>query len=136
MADLSIISRDRIYSDLDFAFRRNPLTDDASIKRDIEAVKQSVLNILLTNRGERPFLPSFGSNIRGYLFENVDSVMIALIKEDIEFSLANYEPRVRVISLDVDDLSEKNAIRIRLDFEIISPIQTTTGLEFTVERLR
>jgi len=49
MADLNIRARDRIYSDMDFAFRENPVTGDVAIKKDVEAVKQSVLNILLTN---------------------------------------------------------------------------------------
>jgi len=63
MATQDIIARERTYTDVDFAFRANPITGDVSLKREIQAVKQSVLNILLTNRGERPFDPEFGSDI-------------------------------------------------------------------------
>lgn len=140
MADLTIRARDRIYSDFDFAFRPVQMQDDArgdlSRKRDIEAVKQSVLNILRTNRGERPFSPAFGSNIRSYLFENVDAVTRALIEEDIIFSLSNFEPRVRILNVNVTDLPDNNAINISLELEIISPINTVTAVEFTLERLR
>ena len=140
MADLNIRARDKVYSDIDFAFRPVQMQDDGpgdvALKRDVEAVKQSVLNILNTNRGERPFQPSFGANIRSYLFENIDEVTKALIQEEIVFSLRNFEPRVLVLSIDVDSPPDSNAVNIRLDLEIISPIETTTTLEFTVERLR
>lgn len=134
--ELSIRAREKIYSDVDFAFRMNPVTNDVAIKKDIEAIKQSVLNILSTNRGERPFMPDFGANIGAYLFENVDPVMISLIEEEIRLSLGNYEPRVKVLGVDVDDLSDQNAINIRLEFEILSPTNILATVEFVVERLR
>jgi phage baseplate assembly protein W len=134
--ELSIRARDKVYSDFDFAFRMNPVTNDVSLKKDVEAVKQSVVNILSTNRGERPFMPDFGANIQGFLFENVDSVTSALIEEQIRSAIANYEPRVRVLEVNVEDLSYRNAINIRLDIEILSPSQTITSVEFIVERLR
>ena len=134
--ELSARARDKIYSDVDFGFRKSPVTDDVSIKRDDEAIKQSVLNILSTNRGERPFMPDFGGNIRAYLFENVDSVTASLIEEEIKLSLTNYEPRVRVLSVDVEDLLDQNAINIRLEIEILSPTSSFTTVEFIVERLR
>ena len=140
MADLNIRARDKVYSDIDFAFRPVQMQDDrpgdVALKRDVEAVKQSVLNILRTNRGERPFQPSFGSNIRAYLFENIDEVTKTLIQEEVVFALRNFEPRVVVLSIDVDSPLDSNAVNIRLDLEIVSPIATTTTLEFTVERLR
>jgi phage baseplate assembly protein W len=136
MANLSIRAREKVYSDLDFAFRKNPITNDVSLRKDVEAVKQSVLNILLTNRGERVFMSSFGANIRSFLFENIDSVTTALIQEDIIIALANFEPRVRVLTVDVQDKRDMNAINILLEIEILSPVQTTTSVEFIVERLR
>lgn len=134
--ELSVRAREKIYSDVDFAFRMNPVTGDVGVKKDVEAVKQSVLNILSTNRGERPFMPDFGGNIRAYLFENVDPVTISLIEEEIRSALTNYEPRVRVLTVDVEDLSDQNAINIRLEIEILSPTNTVATVEFVVERLR
>jgi len=140
MANLSIQARDKFYTDLDFAFRAIPMQDDSrgdlAIKREVESVKQSVLNILKTNRGERPFLPSFGSNLLSYLFENVDSVTKTLIRESIILSLQNFEPRVNVLSVNVNQLSDRNAISVTLEVEIITPVNTVTTIEFTLERLR
>jgi len=136
MADLNIRARDRIYSDMDFAFRENPVTGDVAIKKDVEAVKQSVLNILLTNRGEKPFDPSFGSGIRSYLFENIDAVTETLIREDIVFSLNNFEPRVVIEDLSVTAKPDNNSVDISLTVEIVNPVNVVTTIEFTVERLR
>jgi phage baseplate assembly protein W len=136
MANLNIRAREKTYSDLDFTFRRNPVTDAVSVKRDVEAVKQSIINILSTNRGERPFIPDFGANIRSYLFENFDGVTASLVEEQIRVALANYEPRVRVLDLSVEGLPDRNAMRIQLEFEILSPAPETGVVEFVVERLR
>ena len=135
----NIVARDKIYSDLDFAFRENPITGELAVKRDIESVKQSVVNILSTNPGERPFLPLFGANIRKYLFENFNQINATLIEEQVINALANYEPRVRVLNVDVDGTpsnTDRNEIDVTVEFEIRSPTRDVTSVSFTVERLR
>ena len=136
MAELGIRAREKTYSDLDFAFKRNPVTDAISIKRDTEAVKQSIVNILSTNRGERPFLPDFGANIQSYLFENFDGITASLVEEQIRVAIANYEPRVRILDIQITAVPDRNAMRIFMEFEILSPQSEVTSVEFVVERLR
>lgn len=130
------IARERRYTDIDFGFRPNPNTGDVALKRDEQAVKQSVINILSTNRGERPFDPDFGANIRGQLFENFDPIVKQLLDEDIRTALRNYEPRVRVINVDISARPGNNSIDISIELEIQSPEQTVTTVNFSVERLR
>jgi len=136
MAVEETIARERRYADIDFGFRPNPNTGDVALKRDEEAVKQSVINILSTNRGERPFDPDFGSNIRNQLFENLDPIVKQLIDDDIRAALRNYEPRVRVTNVDVSDRPDFNTVDVSVEFEIQSPEQTVTAVQFSVERLR
>jgi len=131
-----IVAREVSYTDIDFAFRANPITGDVALKRNIEAVKQSVINILSTNRGERPFDPDFGANITGQLFENFDPITKQLIEDDVRSALRNYEPRVRVISVDAGARPDQNTIDFSVTFEIQSPEQTVTTVNFSVERLR
>lgn len=133
---MAINSRTNIYSDVDFKLRINPNTKDIGVKYDVEAVKQSVLNILLTNRGERPFAPDFGGDLRSFLFENFDTVTTAAIRAKIITTLRNYEPRVEVLDLEVEDLSYRNALQVRLEIRIKAPENITTTVEFIVERLR
>lgn len=135
--DQSVIrARQAIYSDLDFRFILNPNTGDFALKKDAEAVKQSIMNILLTSRGERPFQPEFGGNLKAYLFENFDAVTQAAMENVIVNSLRNYEPRVRVDNVVIDDLSYRNALNISIDFTILSPEERQDVVQFVVERLR
>ena len=53
-----------LYSDLDITFERHPVTNDVVLKKDSDAIKRSLKNILLTNDFERPFKPNFGANLR------------------------------------------------------------------------
>jgi hypothetical protein len=132
----TINSREVIYSDLNYKFRILPNIKDLAIKKDVEAVKQSVMNILLTNRGEKPFEPLYGGSLRDYLFENFDMITAAAIRERIRTSIANYEPRVEIISIELNDYMDRNALRIKLELKIISPEDSITSLDFIVERLR
>lgn len=130
------VARRNDYSDLDFKFKLNPNTKDFVLKKGVEAVKQSVVNILLTAPGERPFNPYFGGNLYQYLFENFDDVTTAAIKSTVINSLRNFEPRVRVIDVQVDNLDYRNALRITVEFRIITPEVQEASVEFVVERLR
>ena len=57
------------YTDVDIMFTAHPVSKDVTTKKDADAVKRSVRNILLTNNYERPFKPNFGANLRGKLFD-------------------------------------------------------------------
>ena len=61
----------RIYSDLDLDFTRNPVTSDVVGLSDVDAVKRSVKNLIQTNHYERAFHPEIGSDVRALLFENM-----------------------------------------------------------------
>jgi phage baseplate assembly protein W len=132
----TINSREVIYSDLNYKFRILPNIKDLAIKKDVDAVKQSVMNILLTNRGEKPFEPLYGGSLRDYLFENFDMITAAAIRERIRTSIVNYEPRVEILSIELNDYMDRNALRIKLELKIISPEDLITSLDFIVERLR
>ena len=131
-----IRARTTPYSDFDFAFKKHPTTGDVPIKRDVEAIKQSVRNILLTRRGEKFFDPDFGGSLTEFLFENFDPVVEAEMEMRISNTLANYEPRVKVLGLEIEDLSHRNALSLNLEVQILSPENTTVNIEFIIERLR
>lgn len=133
---MTINSRKHLYSDLSFTFDANPNTGDLGLTKDVNAVRQSVINILSTSRGERPFKPELGGNLRAYLFEHFDSVTEYIIKDTIIKSLANYEPRVKVLECLVENYSHRNALHIQLEIEILSPTFATTVVDFTIERIR
>jgi len=122
----------RLYKDIDLNFAINPITKDVGRKIDVSAVKQSLGNLFMYQRGEKKFQPNFGSGIRGLLFEPVDYLTGSIIEKEIEFMIKNYEPRVRVENVTVSSDPDANEYQIRLDFYIIGvrePQVYTTILE-------
>ena len=128
-------SRSRVYSDIDLSFAVNTSTGDIFKKKDAAAVKQSVKNILQTNRFEKPFKPDFGADIRGLLFELADDDSEDDLKEQIRGAINRFEPRANIQKLEVKFTVDQNTVRVKLEFKILS-IDETVSLETTVSRLR
>ena len=63
-----LTSRQKKYSDLHLSFDKKP-SGDIYKQQEAAAVKQSVKNIVSTNRNEKPFNVNFGADITGMLFE-------------------------------------------------------------------
>ena len=108
------------FKDLDVSFsaKRGSMFEDG-IRRgdvykkiDLRAIDQSIQNILLTEKGEKPFDPKFGSNLRRLLFELSTSVSAADVEDTIKIALRTYEPRVEVKDVKVfDNHTEKQVPR-------------------------
>ena len=74
----------RAFKDFDLSFRRNPITKDVNTLKNENAIKEAVKNIVRYNFYEKPFLPNYGGNITGALFELYESGQSSLIEEQIK----------------------------------------------------
>ena len=77
--------------------------------RDINLVKQDLLNHIYTLKGERVMMPNFGTRIPIITFEPNDEFTKNIIEEDLK-TVFNNDPRVKLISLNVMSLPDNNAI--------------------------
>ena len=125
----------RIYKDLDLNFGRNVVTNDVNKLTDVEAVKRSVRNLINTNHYERPFHPEIGSNLRAMLFENISPQMPHAISKQIDLLLKNFEPRVRLVQVNVQPFTERNGYRASISFYVINTPERVE-IETFLERLR
>jgi phage baseplate assembly protein W len=107
-----------IFSDFDIAFGINPNTGDISRKFDVEAIKFSVKNLVLTNHFERPFHSEIGSNVSGSMFELMTPLTAVVLREDISLLLDQYEPRISVTDIIITPVEEKNTLRLTILFYI------------------
>lgn len=121
--------------DLDINFDRNPLSGDVALRRDEEAIKRSLRNLLLYRRGEKPFHPEISSGIQDLLFELVDPVMLIELKRRIGDTIQRYEPRVSNAIVDVVDVIDRNEIRITIHFTIKN-VQKVFSTTVALQRLR
>ena len=129
------IARQETYKDLDFTFKQNPNTNDVGIKKNNASVIQSVLNILRTNHGERPFNYNFGANLRSYLFENMTNITAAQMSTSINTALKNSEPRIEVLNTNIQANADSNEVRITVTGRVISTNEII-DIATTIERLR
>ena len=108
----------RIYRDLNLNFTANPVTSDVTTVTDVNAVKRSVRNLLLTNHYDRPFHPEIGSNIPYLLFENFGPITGNQLARAIEEMIGNFEPRAIVENVECYPLSDTSTYDVRIYFYI------------------
>jgi phage baseplate assembly protein W len=125
----------RDFKDLDLNFNIHPVRKDISKSIGPMAVVNSIKNLILTNHYEKPFQPDIGSNVRRLLFENLDNITATTIKDEIERTIVNYEPRATVKTINVTADYDNNGFKVYLEFFIVN--QTTPIIiNFLLERIR
>jgi phage baseplate assembly protein W len=135
MAITPISRRTETYSDFFKDMTQSLVNADLARKIDENSVKESVRNLVLTNRGERLFQPDIGCDIRQLLFENVSADTIIIAKELIRTTIENYEPRCSIIGIDVLASLDSNDIGIIITFNIINREEPVV-LTLTLDRVR
>jgi phage baseplate assembly protein W len=120
------------FSDLDISFVAHPISGDVAIKKDSDAIRRSVRNIVLTNHYERPFRPSFGANLRRLLFEGIGIGMTKKAAKEIAKALTILEPRISNVQFDITNRDNEMNITI---YYVIVNTQQQQNLEFTVSRV-
>ena len=109
----------RQFRDIDLDFNRNAVTNDVAIVEDVVAVKRSVKNLIQTNFYERPFHPELGCGIRELLFENFTPMTKIFLQRKIEEVLINYEPRINLQNVAVDDDQDNNRLVVDIYFYVV-----------------
>ena len=126
----------RLYKDISLSFERNLATQDIIQKTDIEAVKQSVRNLILTNHYERPFHPEIGSSVRSILFEPINPITASTLTRLIGEVIANFEPRARLVGVDARPNFDDNAYEVTISFYVVNIPGELVNLDVMLERSR
>ena len=124
------------FKDISASFKANPLTYDVIALNNASAIARSVRNIVFTAPGEKFFDPDFGSNISQSLFEDIDNITAVTIRDEIENSIINYEPRVSLSSVVVDPDFDNNGFNVTIVYSIIGVDIPPQQLEFVLESTR
>ena len=126
----------RLYRDIALSFETNAATKDVIVKKDVDAVKQSVKNLILTNHYERPFHPEIGSGITNLLFEPLDPITANSLSRVIGEVITNFEPRAQLVSVDARPNAEANSYEVTIDFRVINVPGELVSLTTMLERSR
>ena len=115
------------FKDISLSFKRHPITNDILSLKNEDAIKRSVQNLVRIKLGEVFFDDDLGTRITGSLFELATSDYVDPIISEIETSITNNEPRVRLTNVIVDSMPDENALDVTVAYDIIglaSPSQT------------
>jgi phage baseplate assembly protein W len=105
------------YSDYDGNFTKQA---DGDVQRDedVDAIFNSISNIVLTTQGERRMLPTFASKIKSLLFEPIDEVSARTIAESLLDAIRIWENRIDITGFDIEPRYDENLYRCRLKYTI------------------
>ena len=120
------------FKDISMTFKVNPLNQDLIALKNVNAIARSLKNIVFTGRGEKFFDPDFGSGVSESLFENLDEVTAVNIKDEIEFSIINYEPRVDLVDVEVIPDYDGNQYYVVITYIIVGIDIPPQQLEFAL----
>ena len=109
----------RKFRDIDLSFTRNAVTNDVNVVEDVVAIKRAVKNLVQTNYYERPFQPELGCGIRELLFEPFTPMTKVFLERKIEEVIVNYEPRINLQNVAVDDDQDRNRLVVDIYFYVV-----------------
>ena len=118
------------------SFQVNPLTDDLIAIKNQTAISRSIRNLVLTAPGERFFNNGLGSRVNELLFENVDDLTASSVKSEIENTIKNFEPRVKLLTTRVSANLDSNEFDVIITYEIIGIDAQSQQLSFALQPTR
>jgi phage baseplate assembly protein W len=125
----------RRYTDINLMFSPHPYTKDILTRKNVDAVKASIQNLILTKNYERPFHPEIGCQVSSLMFENNGPSTLVAIERSVRNVIEKFEPRANIIDVRIDDRTDANAIDIEVIFvlnNVALPVTVTT----TINRVR
>lgn len=126
----------RKFKDISLTFTRNPVTNDILSLNDSDAIKKSVVNLVRTRIGERFFNSLIGTNVENSVFELQSVPLARSLQIDIENLLKNFEPRIKVSSVEVNYPEYSNELNIIISYDIIGLAIPTQTVDFILQPTR
>ena len=126
----------RAFKDISLSFSPHPVTKDLPVLVNERAISRSVRNLVETIPTERFFNTLIGTDIRDSVFENFTPLTMTVMEDQIRTTIANYEPRVNNVKLEVIGLPDRNTLEIKVLFDIVGLDQPVQSFNFILEPTR
>jgi len=123
------------FTDFNNSFAVLPSTGDLAVKKDVESVKQSIKNLVLTDKGERLMQPDIGCKVRSLLFDNFSPQAKLVARQTITETIEQHEPRAELINIKISPDPDNNYMFISILFNLINN-QDQQVLDLEIERIR
>jgi phage baseplate assembly protein W len=97
-----------------------------------EAIKDGLIQLLMTQRGERPMRYDYGTTLRASVFAPLDSQTVSELRNSIQTAIQKYEPRVVIRELNVVPVTDNSQINVELVFSVKDNVFFTDRIALTV----
>ena len=124
------------FKDISLSFQVNPLNYDLIAIKNETAIARSIRNLVLTQPGERFFNQNLGSKVNRSLFDNIDEISASIIKDEIENTIKNYEPRVSLIDVVVTPNFDDYEFSVTVSYYIVCVDVLPQQLSFALQPTR
>lgn len=126
----------RKFKDISLSFVRNPVTNDILTINDADAIKKSVINLVRTRTGERFFNNLLGTSLDNSIFELQTPEIAYSLEREISTLLNNYEPRIKLSTVEVTYPEDSNELNVRISYDIIGLPFPSQTVDFVLQPTR
>jgi phage baseplate assembly protein W len=126
----------RGFSDISMSFQTNPINYDLIALKNESAIARSIRNLVLTYPGERFFNDTLGSKVSRVLFDNIEEISASVIRDEIENTINNYEPRVDLIEVFVEPNYDNAEFNVTINYRIVGIDVLPQQLSFALQPTR
>ena len=125
-----MVIRTSTYSDLDMELTK--ATDgDITRDKDIDAIINSLNNIVATLQGSRRMIPEFAQELWNLLFEHLDGDTARLIGYQIIEAIEIWEDRVTITVINITPDYDSNRYDLSMEF-LIKPVSEIFAVDFVL----
>jgi phage baseplate assembly protein W len=112
------------FINIEFPFRDDTKGKFLSLNTESKsAIKSDLIHLLLTNKGERLYLPDFGANLKRYLFEPNDDLTSTAIRNEIQEAVNKFIPNLKLTDLNIERLTNNEHVaRVRIDYIVTDDV--------------
>ena len=124
------------FKDISMSFEVNPINSDLIGVKNDTAISRSIRNLVLTTPGERFFNEDLGSGVSQLLFDTVDDISAAVIRDEVEQTIIRFEPRVKLQDVAVKPNYDNNEFDVTVSYDVIGIDALTQQLNFALQPTR
>lgn len=112
------------YININFPFRDSPEGFFLDLTQtDAKAIRSDLMHLILTQKGQRYYMPDFGTNLIRYIFNQNDNITHADIREEIDATVRRYIPNLKINDVKVKPAEENIfTATVEIDYTITEGI--------------
>jgi len=97
------------------------MNGDIAMSQFEDDIREAILIILGTAKGERVMRPDFGCGIHDLVFAPINTATITLVENSVREALTVYEPRIELIKVEaLSDRAEEGKLLVNIDYRVRS----------------